>query len=250
MRCIKRFSFSIQNQKRARFIGQLMLGLIVSWSSFSAFSLQSRTVSDNGETSAFVSTTGLTRISMANDRITDVRGPNGRYALQNDNREGAVFVKVVGEDKTPFTLFIATEKNHNVVLHVTPKAKTPDSIVLNSETGQTREATRWEDQTPYTDVLTQLLKAMTSQSPLEDYATFAIQNGKRQWVGGMATLKLVSLYNGAHIQGQIYRLTNRTNHVIRFNERLFFHQGDRAIALQETVLPPHGVTFLYKVVSL
>jgi hypothetical protein len=54
---------------------------------------QTLVIEDNAQVSAVISAKELTRISVAGDRITLVRGSEGTYQISNDTVQGAVFIK-------------------------------------------------------------------------------------------------------------------------------------------------------------
>jgi hypothetical protein len=92
--------------------------------------LQTKRVTDNETIEAVISNKELTRIAILHDRIRSSYGLEGMYELKNDPIQGALFIKPVEQQLAPFTLFIGTEKNHNYVLHLTPKEQLGDTLLL------------------------------------------------------------------------------------------------------------------------
>lgn len=227
----------------------LVLAVLASLAPVS-FALQEKAVMNNGTANAFVAINGLTRIAVQNDRILNVRGPDGAYELKEDDSQGAIFIHPAqAYQKKPFSLFLATETNQNYVLHVTPQDKNADTILLKPLDAQNPEALHWETASPYTQAITHLMADMVNHQTPEGYAVNAMAKSKEQYLGDIAILTLVKVYQGAYLQGQVYRVTNRTAQTITLTEREFYQPSDRAIALTNLVIPPYGQTLLYKVVS-
>ncbi len=215
-----------------------------------SFAAQEKPIKDNGTAQAYVSIKGLTRIAVLNDRIEDVRGPDGAYQIKADLNQGAVFIQPTPDfQKKPFTLFIATEQNHNYVLRLQPRDQNADTILLNPPDAQNPVAAHWETATPYTQIITQLMTDMVNQSLPEGYAVDDITKAKNQQVSPSINIKLINIYQGAYLQGLIYSVTNRTAQTITVSEPQFYQSGDRAIALSQHVIAPHSQIFLYKVRS-
>ncbi len=216
----------------------------------SSFALQEKTIVNNDTANAFVSIKGLTRIAVQNDRILNVRGPDGAYELKEDNNQGAIFIHPSQDyQKKPFTLFIATETNQNYVLRVTPRDRNADTILLKPLDAQNPQAQHWETASPYTQAITHLMADMVNHNTPDGYVINKIVKPQEHYLGDIAIIKLTEIYEGAYLQGQIYNVTNRTGLKITLTEREFYQAGDRAIALTNLVVPPYGQTQLYKVVS-
>lgn len=228
----------------------LMVGAVSFMCLKPLYALQEKMLLDNGEANAEVSTLGRTAIAVQNDRINDLRGESGLYTVTTDKVQGIFYVKVLPTVTHPFTVFVATENGHHYVLHLHPTKRQPDVIAIHSSLNVDPKTVQWENETPYTTVLTTLIQAMVNQTTLEDYVTYRIQKAKIQSVGNQARVQLFALYNGAHLQGQIFQVTNSTQAPISLSESWFYREGDRAIALSEHHVLPHESVFLYKVVSL
>jgi hypothetical protein len=63
------------------------------------------------------------------------------------------------------------------------------------------------------------------------------------------TVQLIRVYAGTHLQGMIYRITNRSKQTLTLSENAFYQIGDRAIALSNLQVAPGGHILLYKVKS-
>lgn len=215
-----------------------------------SFAIQEKVVKDNGEIKAFVSTHELTRIAIENDRIQNVRGPDGAYQIKADPNQGAIFIQPTADfQKKTFTIFLATEQNHNYVLELMPRDQNADMILLKPRGLKNPLAKRWETTSPYIEAITQLMKSMIYQDTLEGYAIETIAKSKRQHFNHNIDVQIKILYQGAHLQGVIYKVSNRTAQTITLNEYQFYQSRDRAIALSQSVIGPKAQALIYKVRS-
>ncbi len=210
----------------------------------SSFALQMESVAENGEVNAAIAVQDLTRIAVEHDRIVHVRGLEGAYELKHDPHQGALFIRPTPDYQAKsFTLFIATEQNHNYVLHLTPKEQWGDTILLKPQGMKKPKALHGE---PYTKKLVDLMTHMIKGSSLPHYAmdTFA----RSRWVISQElTVKLIRLYSGTPLQGYVFCITNYSAQTLKLTEGQFYHPGDCAIALSQLTVAPGDHFYLYKV---
>ena len=96
---------------------------------------QNITVSEDQTVRFLVSTSGITRLSVVDDRIrkivNDTRSTN--FELQNDESTGDVFMRYIGApdaEPAPETGYIVTEQGLTVAYSMAPSPKSPLSVVL------------------------------------------------------------------------------------------------------------------------
>lgn len=206
-------------------------------------------VIDNATVKANIANTAPTRIALENDRIAVLRGVEGAYTYSNDNQSGAVFLKPTDAYKNKsFYVFINTEHNHNYILQLKPTAKlSAGMLILKSRDQALSAVQQWETNSPYTDTLTTLITDMVNQNTPESYEVIPINRKKTTPVGTQLRIRLKKIYAGAHLQGQIFEVTNKSLLPVTLIEHMFYQSGDRAIALRDSSLPAGGKTWLYKV---
>jgi len=214
------------------------------------FALQIKPINENSAVKAEISTNELTRIAIDQDRIVRVRGLEGAYDMKSDSVQGAIFIRPSADYQAkPFTLFLATEQNHNYVLHLTPKDKTADTILLKPKGVKNEKATHWENSSPYTKTLAVLTTAMITDAKPSGYAVDAVSHTKRHHITNHITAQLIRVYSGAHLRGYVYLVKNSSNQTCTLTEQAFYQKGDRSIALSNLVIAPKGEVLLYKVRS-
>ena len=110
---------------------------------------QNITVSEDQTVKFLVSTAGITRLSVVNDRIrkivNDTRSTN--VELQNDESTGDVFMRYIGApdgDPAPETGYIVTEQGLTVAYSMAPSTRSPLSVVLKLKATHTHS----KDQKP------------------------------------------------------------------------------------------------------
>lgn len=212
------------------------------------FALQTKTITDNEAINADISINELTRIAVDQDRIVRVRGLDGVYDMKNDPIQGALFIRPMADNqKKPFTLFIATEQNHNYVLHLMPKDQAADTILLKPKGVQKEKAARWESSSPYIKTLTFLMTAMMTNTVPPGYAVDVLHKVKRQHLNHHLKVQLVRVCSGCHLKGYVYRVINQSKHPRTLTESDFYQAGDRSIALSNLTIAPKGEVFLYRV---
>lgn len=211
---------------------------------------QTLSVTENATIKANISVNEPTRIAVENDRIAILRGAEGAYTYSNDNNSGAVFLKPTqAYQNKPFYVFVSTEQNHNYILQLTPTSKLSASmLILKSHDQAIKVAEQWEIGLPYTDLLAELMKDMVNHTSPEGYAVIPVNAKKATSIGRQLQMRLITIYSGAHLQGQIYEVTNQSKTPIFVVERLFYRASDCAIALQDETISAGGKTLLYKVI--
>jgi type-F conjugative transfer system secretin TraK len=212
--------------------------------------LQMKSILEDDAASATASAHELTRIAVDHDRILHVRGVEGAYDLKNDASQGALFIRPLGEYQTkPFTLFIATEKNHNYVLHLTPKEEPGDTILLKPKI-LPEQSVHGGDSFPspkkLADHMTQLIHAI----PPPKYAVDSLSKTTPHYADKNMTVQLTRVfYLGSSLQGVVYLVTNQSGQPLSLHEHAFYQPGDRAISLSHLTIAPKGQVLLYKVRS-
>jgi type-F conjugative transfer system secretin TraK len=224
----------------------LMLGWFISGSTVNA--LQIKKVSDNQLALGSISTNALTKIAVEDDRISNIKGPDGVYLIKNDLIEGSVYLKPQNpRDRAPFILFVSTESGGHFMLRLTPTVMASDTILLKEQGGHQKVAEHFEKSMPYLDTLSVLIDDMVHHVTPEGYGVRLVK-GKRQWLREGLRSQCLTRYEGANLTGEVFLIQNRSGQIVYLTEKDFNESGVRAVALLNTTLPPKSETFLYRVV--
>ena len=84
-----------------------------------------------------ISQQGLTRLKVQDDRILHVFGNTGEYVLETDENQGQIFVRptpLEGTPSKPISLTLTTESGYTQDLRLVPKDKTPEALILKTDT--------------------------------------------------------------------------------------------------------------------
>lgn len=237
-------------------------------------------VANNTTITAIISESDVTRIAVAGDRITLVRGTAAAYTVSNDTAQGAIFIKPVlkkqrsiyhhslkksqnlkitkkpsqrfcpvkSQSITPFYLFISTEKAHNYVLLLTPKKDYPPEIlVLKPLELEKIAAQHWEKSGIYSQTLAHLVTSIVNQTPPPGYILKSLHQDF-QW-GDQVILQLRKQYSGAQWRADVYQVTNQAHHPVTLTEKDLYQAGDQAIYLGKRTLAQQESTVLIKIRS-
>jgi len=81
-----------------------------------------------------ISRQGLTRITVKDDRISNVFGNAGEYVLESDEDQGQIFIRPTGlESLNSISLTLTTEKGHTQDLRLLPKDQAPEALILKED---------------------------------------------------------------------------------------------------------------------
>ncbi|HVV69603.1 MAG TPA: type-F conjugative transfer system secretin TraK [Gammaproteobacteria bacterium] len=203
-------------------------------------------VNDNTTVKANISALEPTRISVAGDRISSIRGVEGAYTYKNDNSLGAIFIKPSeAYQHKSFYIFIATEQNHSYVLQLTPTSAAAGFLVLQPKPTSPSPSSQ-ETDSPYETQLSNLMRLMVNGTGSDEYAMNLVHSNVQRW-NKQLNISVLAVFEGSELQGTVYRIKNRSHQLVSLNELLFYRSGDRAIALQNDQIPAQGQTLLYKV---
>ena len=95
-------------------------------------SLNALTLNERKGIEASIAKNYPTRIAVKDDRILNVFGSSGEYILETDEAQGQIFIKPNKGTKSVYLTF-TTEKGHTQDLHLTPKDKSPEPLILEEE---------------------------------------------------------------------------------------------------------------------
>lgn len=214
------------------------------------YATQIRGIIDNETITAKISSLDITRIIVQGDRIKTLKGIKGAYTRENDENNGEIYLQpTTTYQNAAFTVLIETEKKRHFTLLLTPVAVPGGTLMLVPKGVGREEAAQFEQAADYQTTISQLVRAMATDSVPEGYSISEVDNKTLYHFGNIATLRLKTIYQGLHFQGQIYELTNTQNCPIKLDEKQFFKQGISAISLENVTVAPHGKIKLIRVVS-
>jgi type-F conjugative transfer system secretin TraK len=183
-----------------------------------------------------VSQEGLTRIKVENDRILNVIGMAGEYALETDEHQGQVFIRPNHEVK-PIHLTLTTEAGHTQDLRLIPKTQAPEALILKVDTELAQELDREKQAFAplFREEVEELIHACRRER---------IPLGYREVPLDLSTLQgphlLVREIQGQKLRGLTYRVQNDSQEVVVLSEPELAKELPKLIALfipQKTLNP-------------
>lgn len=215
-----------------------------------SYALQVKTVKDNQTIFAKISSKQLSQIFVNGDRILSVRGIEGAYQLTKDESKGAIFIKPTPyfEHRT-INIFILTEDGHSYTLLLNPMDIPSENIELKPLSPSKKLAEHWEKNSPYTELVMNILNDMVNQRKPEGYAVISLGKVKPKKLTSGITMQLLTLYKGSQLQGEIWKLKNDCKTTIEIEPKDFYQDDIRAISVVDEKLRAGDETILYRVVD-
>jgi len=221
---------------------KIIIGCVVS---FNVFGFQSLNLNPNDSASAKISSLELSRIFVEGERIKSIRGMENTYIFKSDNTKGEIYLKPTPLYQTKmFTVFINTESGRTFTLLLTPVDVPSQTIMIKSQ-GIIKKAEKWERILPYEGTLVNLVLAMFNETEIDGFEVKNVIDVKPKFLGDIATLKLLTVYNGNHLTGEVFEVKNRKKSQIVITEKEFYKPNARAIALKDHVIEGGASTLLY-----
>jgi len=181
---------------------------------------------------------GITRISIENDEIDDVYV----YPFQfTDNvklhKTGQVFV-VADHMHKPVHLTVITKRGLTQDLKISPANKSPHPIILKPVT----PGNQLKDDL---DHVTLILEKFIQGIQPSDFYPIQIEETSRS--RGSVSCVVESAYQQDSLRGIIYSVRNETDEGVTLDNRLFWSEGDLAVAFDQLHLKPNQTAKLYVV---
>lgn len=218
--------------------------------SVSASAQQHFTVKDNQTVTTKISSLGMTRIVVKDDRIQSARGVEGTYQLTKDEAQGAIFIKpMITTPGSHFNVYVTTESGRSFNLFLHPADMPAQAIELQPLSPVKHKIERWERSLPYTSLVVQLLSNMMNDERPEGYAVVHVEKPIIKKLPSGLTMQRVTLYAGNHLEGEVWCIKNMTNHPIALDNQMFYQSTTRALAWMDDTVLPGQTTYLYQVVS-
>jgi hypothetical protein len=213
-------------------------------------------LAENKRIEASICMDSMNRISVANDRITQIFGDEGTFESQNDEATGQIFLKPTAVNGSKnLSLTLITEQGITQDLTLIPTSKSPQTLILIRETNSSvpKNAKNIEQQTepnlnfattlPAQEQLLKILKqAIHNQLP-----TFDEEISHRQLSNDSISLTSTQSWKAGPYIVDALIVENTSEKPLELQEKDFYQAGDLAISFynKET----HKPTTLPKVLN-
>ncbi len=185
-------------------------------------------------------------ISVKNDRIERFSVVKGAVLSSLDPKHGMLTIKPSSPEATePFSMIVFTESGKRFTLVVLPIAIPSQDIILMSENTASGKTIPFEHQSPYTEVVTQLIRHMVNNSQPEDYKRLFVDEAPIVFMDGI--LKRTSVYQGNHLAGEILQFTHQGAVGTSLLEPAFHAKDVIAVAISQNYVKPGDVVTIFRV---
>ena len=241
-------------QLRAKNYFQMMfifMGFILS--DLALCSSQTLIVSEGKRLEAAIAQDVMNRISVTNDRITNIFGDEGTFVTQTDDQTGQIFIKPTVENGSkPLSLTMITENGITQDLTLNPTDTSAATIVLKNLNGGQSKLSNSNLQgctpsshffegssSPSKESFVQMMK----QAVAGELSVYNKKIPSRHSISGLK-LSFTKAYQSGPYLISVWSLKT-TNKNAEIHERLFYQPGDFAICLQDRILKNSKKTFVY-----
>lgn len=214
------------------------------------YAIQIKPVKDNRTVLVNISSKEQSRLFVYNDRISTVRGLDGAYDIKKDEKQGDIYIKPsLYYQHKAFNLFITTEAGHTYNVLATPLDIPAETIELKPLSPSRIIASRWEKNSPFAQTIINLINAMLNETNPDGYAVVSLGKVKPKRLSNCLTMRLLTLYQGDQLQGEIWLIKNESKVNARVQPRDFYQDNVVGASIQNEELKPNDQTLLYRVVG-
>lgn len=265
----------------------ILLILILSFTTITHAAVR-KNVADGESVTVQLSSKDPNVISVRDDRIERFSVVKGAVLGTLDSKHGVLTIKPSNSEAAePFSMIVFTESGQRFTLLLLPMAIPSQDIILMPESSVAPKATAFEQKSPYTQVVTELMHHMVKQSLPPDYKRvfvneeptvfvpkaddFSVRRQESEapgmhiecmtwvsersqqhrefiWKGYMkGTLNKTSIYQGNYLSGEILEYTHHGVEGYKLMESDFYSQNVLAIALSQSIVYSGDVVTVFRV---
>lgn len=214
------------------------------------FAFQTKSVHDNETLSITISKDDFSKIFVKDDRIVSIKGQTSLYEIKEfkGEDEGKLFIKPLSLVES-FSIFITTELGHHYTLQIKARDKAAETIEIKPITPVVSIATKWEQRSPYTEILAAMLRGMVNDMPPDGYAVQSFHQNPSIPLQNGLDMRLIKLYRGSNLNGEVWVICNSTRKTIVLLPKCFYKRGIRGVSFAREHLLPNTQTLLYRIVN-
>ena len=213
--------------------------LFLYWQNVNA--LQIKDLQKDNRVVADISEDSINRISVEDDRISQVFGLNEDLLIETDNNTGQIFLRT--KQHKSIDLNLITEKHTTIDLSLKPKNIPGETIII--KINKLKEPNKISAKTnSYLDQITTLMVSMASGKNIAGYTVKKVHKEILLW--DKIELLETSEYIGNKLIGEVYTLVNKTKDRLFLTETQFgWQKGIASVAIKKPALAPHDTTQIY-----
>ncbi|KPK51090.1 MAG: hypothetical protein AMS22_11475 [Thiotrichales bacterium SG8_50] len=189
-----------------------------------------------------ISTTHLTRITVANDRIRNVRGIEGTLIIEPDKDTGDVYVRPRFTNNA-VSIYITTRKKRTYALLLEPTRDKVETLIIKDVTPAPEEMTTVEKAGDYIKVIKEMVRVMAVSDVPEDMEIKELNKTLPLWQD--TTFVLERRWIASQIVGEKYRLVNKGTKPMVLAEQEFYVKGVAAVTIENMQLAAGEATNIF-----
>jgi hypothetical protein len=199
--------------------------------------VQAQTAMNTLEVLSFqIAREGITRIAVENDEIDDVYVYPVQFSENvKIHKTGQIFV-VADQMKKPVHLTLITKRGLAQDINISPSSKTPEPIILKSADLSSQP----KDETDQVNLI--LEKFIQGIRPSEFYI---IDTEEASRSHGNVSCVVDNAYQHASLRVIVYSVKNEGEDAVSLDNKLFWGQGDFAVAFDKSIISPSESAKLY-----
>lgn len=216
-----------------------------------AFAAQVYQTQDGGEVSAYVSSDGLSRITLKSDRIKNIKGISGDYQIDKDELRGDIYIKP-GKEMTgsDISLFVTSEKGQTYHLNLSVSDSESQTIeIINSQLIKAADSKKSKASGKADELaVLALIKAGYNQNDLKSYVVKDASKPKKLKIDKKISMTIEKEYIGKRYQMEVIRVENKSVLSKTISEQNFIVNGRVvAVAADSLIIPAKSYTNVYVV---
>jgi type-F conjugative transfer system secretin TraK len=222
--------------------------LAISLLTSSVDAVQILPLKDHGSSEVLVSSTEHTRISVENDRISQIFGMDGRLSFELDEMNGQVFITPTpGTEGHLLLITLTTEKGLTHDLRIKPIKRPAEAILLRPKTQGFQE--RVSPPESYQGLLLELIKAYTTDTLNELNKVTALQKSPSEKIEPDLTLQPIREIHSPQFIGKVCRVKNKGDTTLLLSLPQFSKFKPLAVAFSTRVLKPLEQTEVFLILA-
>jgi type-F conjugative transfer system secretin TraK len=209
------------------------------------YAVQTIEVEENGSYTVKASSSNPNRLAMERGyRLSSVWGDDDSIQLEKDENNGYVLFQI--KTKKLFSIMVMDENNSNYTLKIVPVENIPgENIILSPKNDDYFNKFSISKNIPVIFRMKHLLRALALNKSQTGYRIQKTNQEIRFWKE--TNIKLIKLYKGDDMNGEVYRLTNLTHDDMILTEREFGRLGKniRLVSIENKILKSGEHTRFY-----
>lgn len=210
-------------------------------------------VKNGAEVLAVIYKSGLSRISLEDDRIAAIKGVAGEFQLDKNEDVGDIYIKPTATRASDtIDLFIQSEKGNTYALRLKTSSEKPESIslVANDLSSENKDTFKVSSNAKQSEVI-DLLKQVSSGADIKGYTVEVFSEPSKLKLKSEVISIVEKIYKGRLYKVEVIKVENNSDRTITVQDRdLADVNNILAVSIESHQLPDNSYTMAYRVIAL